>query len=384
MKKLKLYSILLVSALLFLAEAIQAQNPTRKILLEEFTGAWCGLCPQGFVFMDSIKNNYDNIISVAIHQGDPMTFPAGNDVGMEYTGGGVPAFLVDRYLFNDYNFVSIGPDYALLSEKVEERFAMQANASVSITNVEFDETTNMAGVTLRADFYEDLNGKDLRFNLYVVEDNVSSPETSYNQSSFFAGIEGHPFEDLGGSISNFNHRYVCRSMAGGAWGAVNSIPSSNLKAGDSFQYTFQVPLADVWKKEDISFVALVQQYSDVESDRAVLNSEEITFDAAINATPTNNTDLQYKPTQILSVYPNPVTGNAKIELNLDKTALVKITVINEVGQEVAVLRNEYMNQGMHTVLWNTNNSKTALSSGIYFVAIETNGERTTKKITLVR
>ncbi len=356
---------------------------TRNILLEEFSGTWCGLCPQGFVFMDSILNNFDNIIPVSIHQGDPMTFPAGDDVGMEYTGGGVPAFLIDRYLFPDYGFVSIGPDYARLSEKVAERLTMEAPLSVSILNVDFDENTSMASVTIRADLHTDIDDTELRFNLYVVEDNVISDEPGYAQSSFFNFESGHPFEGLGASIANFDHRFVCRSMAGGAWGAVNSIPGENLKLGDSFQKTFNVPIANTWNLEKLSFIAVVQEYNDDEAKRQILNSEAITFNAALQ-TPTNNTELSTVKSEIISCYPNPVSGNARIEINLNKTQKIKISVVDELGRTVDIIRNEWLNQGMHTIWWNIENTKAALDSGVYFISLETEDKFQSQKITLIK
>lgn len=56
--------------------SIQAQKPVKRVLLEQYTGAWCGWCVDGSVVMDElIKEFPDNVIGVKVHQGDDMEIP---------------------------------------------------------------------------------------------------------------------------------------------------------------------------------------------------------------------------------------------------------------------------------------------------------------------
>ena len=39
---------------------------TKKVLLEEFTGSWCGYCPSGAEILQNLMNSY-SVIGVALH-----------------------------------------------------------------------------------------------------------------------------------------------------------------------------------------------------------------------------------------------------------------------------------------------------------------------------
>lgn len=71
-------------------------------------------------------------------------------------------------------------------------------------------------------------------------------------------------------------------------------------------------------------------------------------------------------------YPNPFAGHTTIEFTLSTPDVVRITVFNTLGQQVAILRSDYMSVGAHEVLWNgTDTSGRELARGVYFVRITT-------------
>ncbi|RMH85617.1 MAG: T9SS C-terminal target domain-containing protein, partial [Calditrichaeota bacterium] len=61
-------------------------------------------------------------------------------------------------------------------------------------------------------------------------------------------------------------------------------------------------------------------------------------------------------------YPNPFNPSTTIEFTLPEAAMVKLTIYNALGQEVATLVNGWMNAGTHQTTWEAGN----LPSGIYF------------------
>lgn len=61
----------------------------RKVLMEEFTGTWCGYCPAGAVGMELLARDYpDTFVGVAAHysNGDPMEVSAYNQLVTEVSG----------------------------------------------------------------------------------------------------------------------------------------------------------------------------------------------------------------------------------------------------------------------------------------------------------
>ncbi|MEO8761073.1 MAG: choice-of-anchor J domain-containing protein, partial [Bacteroidia bacterium] len=74
--------------------------PTHQLVVEEGTGTWCGWCPRGAVFMDSMKVVHPNDVSlIAVHDAtsDPMRvaiYDAGLTALPNFTG--FPTIVVDR------------------------------------------------------------------------------------------------------------------------------------------------------------------------------------------------------------------------------------------------------------------------------------------------
>ena len=63
---------LYILSLIALAQSSGAQT-VKKVVLEEFTGAWCGACPNGTLVAESIlAANPASCILVAWHDHDPL------------------------------------------------------------------------------------------------------------------------------------------------------------------------------------------------------------------------------------------------------------------------------------------------------------------------
>ncbi len=79
-------------------------------------------------------------------------------------------------------------------------------------------------------------------------------------------------------------------------------------------------------------------------------------------------------------YPNPFNPVTNIQLALPKTANVKLTVYNLLGQKVATVYDGMMNAGNHQIRFNASK----LSSGIYFYRIKANSFTDVKKMTVLK
>jgi thiol-disulfide isomerase/thioredoxin len=71
---------------------------TKKTVLEEFTGEWCGWCPEGAEQMElNIAANPGKVVGIAVHDGDPMEIPSYNSWITTLTANsGFPGGSVDR------------------------------------------------------------------------------------------------------------------------------------------------------------------------------------------------------------------------------------------------------------------------------------------------
>jgi hypothetical protein len=71
-------------------------------------------------------------------------------------------------------------------------------------------------------------------------------------------------------------------------------------------------------------------------------------------------------------YPNPTGGIVNLQFTLYNLQSIILKIYNAQGQEVAVVLNEKLTAGEHTVRWNAE----GLPSGIYFYRLTTNDQRT--------
>lgn len=96
----------------------------------------------------------------------------------------------------------------------------------------------------------------------------------------------------------------------------------------------------------------------------------------VNINPINNS----LPDQfILSQnYPNPFNAETKISFSIPKDELVKITVYNLLGKEIAIIANENLKAGNYSIGFNA----TELPSGVYFYKIEAGNFRDARKMIL--
>jgi hypothetical protein len=73
-------------------------------------------------------------------------------------------------------------------------------------------------------------------------------------------------------------------------------------------------------------------------------------------------------------YPNPFNPSTKITFSLPVTSKVRLSIVDLLGQEIAILKNEIIAAGNHSVDWNiSSQNKSKMSSGIYFYRIKAVG-----------
>jgi len=85
-------------------------------------------------------------------------------------------------------------------------------------------------------------------------------------------------------------------------------------------------------------------------------------------------------TMLYENYPNPFNPQTTIKFDLNKRSAVKLTVYSLLGQEVALLVDQPMEAGSHSVQFNAGK----LSSGIYFYRIEAGEFISNKKMILLK
>ena len=79
---------------------------------------------------------------------------------------------------------------------------------------------------------------------------------------------------------------------------------------------------------------------------------------------TDNSPLSEK--NDLIVFPNPLTYNTQINYNLNSSGLVRIEIVNQYGQVVQLLINEFQYPGKYKFIWTPEKN---LPAGLYFICL---------------
>lgn len=92
--------------------------------------------------------------------------------------------------------------------------------------------------------------------------------------------------------------------------------------------------------------------------------------------PSPVTQLELAGVLNLTTYPNPATSGTKIYFELERTAHVRLTIVNAIGQEVAILANQELLQGDQFFTWSVDNAP----AGLYFCRVQIGEHSVTNKI----
>jgi hypothetical protein len=88
---------------------------------------------------------------------------------------------------------------------------------------------------------------------------------------------------------------------------------------------------------------------------------------------------------ITSNYPNPFNPSTTIEYSIPSDGMVKLCVYNLRGQKVKDIINGEQLRGIHKTVWDgRDRNNRSVSSGIYFLRLESGGKTTVRKAMLMK
>ncbi len=146
--------------------------------------------------------------------------------------------------------------------------------------------------------------------------------------------------------------------------------------GGSYTYTGNLAHADTttyfWRIKHVSEAAFKSIYA---------------FNVTDAATDVDGNDSPVMPESysLNQNFPNPFNPTTRIEFYLPHASWVTVRISNLLGETVALLVNEVMPAGRHTIEWDGRNANSqALSSGVYFCRLEAGEFSSTLKMVLLK
>jgi len=125
----------------------------------------------------------------------------------------------------------------------------------------------------------------------------------------------------GNPIIGYEHRHVIRKVVSDLWGTSGVIPN-NPDANTDYTKNFTFLLDDTWNPDSLTLAAFVSLYTNVETERYVLNANEIDLDLISSVEDENDAEI--------SIYPVPANDFIMIRNAEGK----QISIYDLMGQKV--------------------------------------------------
>jgi hypothetical protein len=329
---------LVLLVLILSVPTLHAQTP-RNILLEEFSTAQCGFCPDGDLIAARIVKDHPSVIWVTHHAGfgvDSMTAPGSPAIASAFVNF-APSGVIDRTLFPRHvaPYANLGTIRSKWDSLVAAHLGDEQFCDIRIVSTYYADAAEIQ-CTLEVEFSTIPAPGDFRLNLFVIEDSIVGMGKGYDQTNYFNGTAGHPFRGAGDPIIGYAHHRVVSAIPTGAWGVGGVIPATP-ETGTVYSWKWTGRLNDIWDRNNIdrhdliSFVAFVSYHHDDPLQRRVVHAGQ----ARITNVVLNTGHEATLPQGItLSAWPNPVHDRVTVEALLLPSENGVLIVTDASGREV--------------------------------------------------
>jgi thiol-disulfide isomerase/thioredoxin len=237
-------------------ETITVVIPKRKVVLEDYTGTWCGYCPSLDAAINEVALLTDDITVIAIHNNDDLALTIEPTIREEFGVFGFPSGRINRTTQwgSALNFpISVVTDLAGNTTPIAISINSQVSGSTLLTKI------NVASE-------EDIQDKKLV--VYLLEDGIIRDQTNY-----FNNDATSPYFGQGDPIVGFELDHVLRAALSDVFGD----PIANTVALTDFEanYSFNIP-AD-YVVDNLSLVVMV-----VEQDNSAVNSQHVKVSESVS------------------------------------------------------------------------------------------------------
>jgi hypothetical protein len=262
--------------------------PKHRVLLEEYTGTWCGWCVRGLFALEKLRELYpDEYVCVSYHNEDPMEIMPYYLYPSDFSG--YPSANIDRTGVVDPFW---GADYGVKEMGVVDNMDYRARTfGMAEINLEpqLDLTNNVVNVNTSVNFAVDANNIDYSLEYILLEDGLTGPAGSkWDQANSYPGYDYpkadmlQPYIDGEGTLSGvvFNDVAVMKSANGGEKGSIPQV----VKADEPISHTYTFNLSNAFNsygeyiiqdKEQLRVVVLLVN----NKTREVVNANQMQVDS---------------------------------------------------------------------------------------------------------
>lgn len=236
--------------------SIEVFIPKRKVLIEEFTGTWCGVCPKMTAAIEEVRALSEDVVVVAIHGNsiitgtDPLAVPEGMFLKNYFEILGYPSGILNR----EETWEQVQPDY----EPVIDQPLAFAGTNVD-TSIGVNSQLNGVDMTVEIKVISEENLSSKKIVAFLIEDKVL-----YDQVSYFNNDPESPWYQMGNPIIDFEHNDVLRVSITEPLGDT----ISNITALEEFSVNYTLTISEDYDATNLKIVAMI-----VNEDDSVINAQ---------------------------------------------------------------------------------------------------------------
>ncbi|MBR1712885.1 MAG: Omp28-related outer membrane protein [Alloprevotella sp.] len=177
------------------------EQPKRRVLVEEFTGTWCGWCTRGLAALDWLhENRAEETALIAIHQGsytpDPMQIPLADYAyypSLASYVSGFPSALLNRNLSTDPFYgttdASLFDDITIQND-IDREVNSPTEATIKVTPIWNADST---AFTAKTDVTFLVNRNDAPYGIAyaLIEDGLSGKGSAWSQANYYVNYASY-------------------------------------------------------------------------------------------------------------------------------------------------------------------------------------------------
>ena len=211
-------------------EVVSVINFNKRVLIEDFTGTWCGWCPRVSYGIEQVNAQTNDAVVVALHKSgsDPYIINTS-----PYNVSAYPTAHLNRTTEWSYPEPENVAQVVALTNGTNPRLGLAMSPSLTGSTLNID-------VNVKFGF----NFTNTKLVVYVLESGLVYPQTNY--TSYYGG---------GSTLPNFVHNHVLRAVLTNVMG--DAITGST-NSGDIYTKNFSVQLpSNITNSSNVSIVAFV-------------------------------------------------------------------------------------------------------------------------------
>lgn len=353
----KLYTLL---GILFFASFTYAQS--NNVLLEGVTGTWCGYCPCGHTYINTILTNRPNTLVLEYHgpvgSGDPFAVFNGNNI-------------ISLFGFSSYPTAVIGRRSGIMDRTswAGQVYSQGVNypspANLSYTKT-YNPSTRQLTVNVTGTALRNID-TNTNINFVLYENNII-----YYQQCYASCTPGSP-------VQNYVHNYLVRDMVNGATG--ESFSTGTWASGTTKTKTWNYTLPSTWVDTNVFIGIFAYFYTGSLNSMGsyVLQTTKGGVTAPLSGTGNNNTEVPAAYT-LSQNYPNPFNPSTNIKFSIPTDGQTSLKIYDVLGNEVSTYFDTYLKAGIYNIAFDG----AGLSSGVYFYKLVSGSFSDTKRMILTK